>query len=80
MIIQLKDRCKGYSELFKEHFNHLHNYTIDTEKIVYISDKSYSDSRENCTIHFINGEILKIYNHEYDEVVNMIYGDFKKEQ
>ena len=75
MIIEIKDKLAGtYSMCPGKKFNHTYRYMIDTEKIAYISDESWHEEKEvECCIHFINGEELEIYNHSYEDVVNVVY-------
>ena len=77
MIIELKDRNKGYSSFYKDSYDYKHSYTINTDKIAFISD---GDSESLCIIHFVNGEKIKFHSLSYENIIQIIYGNLESKQ
>lgn len=76
MIIKIKDRHTGINEYEsdrRERFVHNYQYTIDSSKILYISDESYNETFAQCRIYLMNGRDIPIYSHSYEDINKMIY-------
>ena len=78
MIVELQDKWSGCSEVAQKELTYNYQYTIDTEKIMYISNEAYLNGDVTFAIHFVNGEKISIHTHSYENIVNKIYNDYYK--